>query len=56
MLDPARSWLLTYVLRVTNDPEVAFVDIGSVELKGVSGPVRLHEARRNGQVLSARPE
>jgi adenylate cyclase len=35
------------VLRVTTDPGVQFVDIGSVELKGVSRPVRLHEARRN---------
>jgi adenylate cyclase len=36
------------VLQVTTDPSVEFVDIGSVELKGVSRPVRLHEARRNG--------
>jgi adenylate cyclase len=36
------------VLQVTTDPGVEFVDIGSVELKGVSRPVRLHEARRNG--------
>jgi adenylate cyclase len=35
------------VLQVTTDPGVEFVDIGSVELKGVSRPVRLHEARRN---------
>jgi adenylate cyclase len=35
------------VLQVTTDPGVQFVDIGSVELKGVSRPVRLHEARRN---------
>ena len=34
------------VLEVTTDPGVEFVDIGSVELKGVSRPVRLHEARR----------
>src|SRR5439155_17189280 len=53
---PGQVLVTDDVLRVTNDPEVAFVDIGSVELKGVSGPVRLHEARRNGQVLSARPE
>jgi adenylate cyclase len=31
---------------VTTDPGVEFIDIGSVELKGVSRPVRLHEARR----------
>jgi adenylate cyclase len=35
------------VLQATTDPGVEFVDIGSVELKGVSRPVRLHEARRN---------
>jgi len=36
------------VLRVTTDQAVELVDIGSVELKGVSRPVRIHEARRNG--------
>jgi adenylate cyclase len=36
------------VLQVTTDPGVEFVDIGSVELKGVSRPTRLHEARRRG--------
>jgi adenylate cyclase len=36
------------VLKVTTDSNVEFVDIGSVELKGVSRPVRLHEARHNG--------
>ena len=36
------------VMQVTADPGVEFVDIGSVELKGVSRPVRLHEARRHG--------
>lgn len=36
------------VLQVTTDPGVEFVDIGSVELKGVSRPIRLHEARRRG--------
>jgi adenylate cyclase len=35
------------VLQVTADPDVAFVEIGPVELKGVSRPVRLHEARRH---------
>lgn len=35
------------LVQVTTDPGVQFVDIGSVELKGVSRPVRLHEARRN---------
>jgi hypothetical protein len=30
------------------DPGVEFIDIGSVELKGVSRPVRLHEARGKG--------
>jgi class 3 adenylate cyclase len=34
--------------QVTTDPGVEFIDIGSVDLKGVSRPVRLHEARRNG--------
>jgi adenylate cyclase len=34
--------------QVTTDPGVEFIDIGSVELKGVSRPVRLHEARRTG--------
>jgi adenylate cyclase len=33
------------VLQFTTDPGVQFVDIGSVELKGVSRSVRLHEAR-----------
>jgi adenylate cyclase len=36
------------VQQVTTDPGVQFVDIGSVELKGVSRPVRLHEARPTG--------
>jgi len=36
------------VLRVTTDQAVELVDIGSVELNGVSRPVRIHEARRNG--------
>jgi adenylate cyclase len=36
------------VLQATTDPGVEFLDIGSIELKGVSGPVRLHEARSNG--------
>jgi adenylate cyclase len=36
------------VLQVTADPGVEFVDIGSVELKGVTRPVRLHEARPRG--------
>ena len=35
------------VLQVTTDPDVAFVEIGPVELKVVSRPVRLHEARRH---------
>jgi adenylate cyclase len=35
------------LLQVTSDTGVRFVDIGSVELKGMSRPVRLHEARRN---------
>ena len=53
---PGQVLVTDDVLRATNEPEVAFVDIGSVELKGVSRAVRLHEARRNGQVPSARPE
>jgi adenylate cyclase len=36
------------VRQVAREPGVEFVDIGSVDLKGVSRPVRLHEARRNG--------
>jgi adenylate cyclase len=36
------------VVKVTTDPGVEFVDIGAVELEGVSRPVRLHEARRRG--------
>jgi adenylate cyclase len=36
------------VLHLTTDPGVEFVGIGPVELKGVSGPVRLHEAIRRG--------
>ena len=36
------------VLHLTTGPGVDFVDIGPVELKGVSGPVRLHEARPKG--------
>lgn len=36
------------VLRVTTDPGLEFVGIGSVELKGVSRPLRLHEARHKG--------
>jgi adenylate cyclase len=36
------------VMQVTNDPGVEFIDLGSVELKGVSRPVRLHEARSQG--------
>jgi adenylate cyclase len=35
------------VRKVATGPGVEFVDIGPVELKGVSRPVRLHEARRN---------
>jgi adenylate cyclase len=35
------------VRQVAREPGVEFVDIGSVDLKGVSRPVRLHEARRN---------
>jgi adenylate cyclase len=34
------------VANATTDPLVEFVDLGSVELKGVSQPVRIHEARR----------
>jgi class 3 adenylate cyclase len=37
------------VLRVTTDHAVEFVDLGSVELKGVSRPVRVHEARRRSR-------
>ncbi len=36
------------VVQDSTDSGVEFVDIGSVELKGVSRPVRLHEARRAG--------
>jgi adenylate cyclase len=36
------------VSQVTTDPDVEFVGIGSVELKGVPRPVRLHEAHRRG--------
>jgi adenylate cyclase len=35
------------LLQVATAQGVQFVDIGLVELKGVSRPVRLHEARRN---------
>ncbi len=34
------------VVLVTEDPEVTFVEVGPVSLKGVSRPLRLHEARR----------
>jgi adenylate cyclase len=34
------------VVRVTTDDAVEFVDLGHAELKGVSSPVRIHEARR----------
>jgi adenylate cyclase len=34
------------VLEATADPRVRFVEIGSVELKGVARPVRLHQAHR----------
>jgi adenylate cyclase len=33
------------LVRVTAAPGLEFVDLGSVELKGVSRPFRLHEAR-----------
>jgi adenylate cyclase len=33
------------VVEVAADPVVEFVDVGPVDLKGVSGPVGLHEAR-----------
>ena len=36
------------VMRVTTDPGVEFVEMGAVELKGVSRPVRLHQAHRDG--------
>lgn len=36
------------VMQITSDPRVEFVDLGSIELRGVSRPVRLHEARRRG--------
>jgi adenylate cyclase len=45
---PGQVLVSDAVLQVTTDPGVQFVDLGSVELKGVSGPVRLHEAHRNG--------
>ena len=32
-------------VEATTDPHVEFVDLGPVELKGVSQPVRIHEAR-----------
>ena len=35
------------VVQVAMDPRLAFVDVGSVELSGVSEPMRLHEARRS---------
>ena len=35
------------VVRVTTDPLVEFADVGPVELKGVSAPMRLFEARRS---------
>jgi class 3 adenylate cyclase len=41
------------VVDLTNDSGVEFVDIGSVELKGISRPVRLHEARRGRGVQTA---
>jgi adenylate cyclase len=34
------------IVDVADDVDVAFTEIGPVELKGVSGPVRLHVARR----------
>jgi adenylate cyclase len=37
------------VVQATTDLSVEFVDIGSVELKGLSRPVRLHEARSRGR-------
>jgi adenylate cyclase len=32
------------VVQLTTDPRIAFTEVGSVSLKGVSQPVRLHEA------------
>jgi class 3 adenylate cyclase len=32
-------------VEATTDPHVEFVDLGPVELKGVSQPVRIHQAR-----------
>jgi len=46
--NPGQVLVSDDVLQVTNDPGVQFVEVGSVELKGVSRPVRLHEARRRG--------
>jgi class 3 adenylate cyclase len=34
------------VVNAVGDAPAAFTEIGPVELKGVSGPVRLHTARR----------
>ena len=45
---PGQVLVSDAVLHVTTDPGVQFVDLGSVELKGVSRPVRLHEARPKG--------
>jgi adenylate cyclase len=35
------------VAQATNDSSMTFLEIGSVELKGISRPIRLHEARRH---------
>jgi adenylate cyclase len=37
------------VVRVTDDERLTFVDLGPVALKGVTRPLRLHEARRADQ-------
>ena len=34
------------VVHAADDPRVRFRDVGSVELRGVSEPLRLHEAHR----------
>jgi adenylate cyclase len=35
------------VAQATNDPNMKFFEIGSVELKGISRPIRIHEAQRD---------
>ena len=43
---PGQVLVSDNVVESSTDPTVGFVDVGPVELKGVSRPIRLHQANR----------